>query len=137
MAALEMGLRLDQGFMKKEATSDDIVVLLQIFWKCAALIRCKPITRCSFHNMLLLGAIGGFRPGVLKNIKYRDVCLALVRIPKEEGRRLVATFTLHQNKRKASSVQTNQKHMQVFRITLWLLPTFLMKRDCVVLTRCE
>lgn len=106
-----MGLRLDQGFTKKEAISDDIAVLLQVFWQCAALIQCKPVTRCSFHNMLLLGAIGSFRPGVLKNIKYCDVCLDPVRIPGMQEKKLVATFTLYQNKKKAAAVQADQKHM--------------------------
>lgn len=61
--------------------------------------------------MLLLEALGGFRPGVLKNIKFRDVSLDLVRIAGGQEKKPVATFTLYQNKKKAATVQTDQKHM--------------------------
>lgn len=70
-------------FEKKEATAEDIALILQTLWRRAEDIPCTPLTRLSFHAMLLLAAIGGFRPGVVENIKYRQVSIQIVRDPKQ------------------------------------------------------
>lgn len=50
--------------------------------------------------MLLLAASGGFRPGVVENVKYRQVSIQMVRDPKTQETRLVATITLYENKQR-------------------------------------
>lgn len=90
-----MELDLEQSFVRKEATKDDIALLLQVLWRCADRISYDPLTRVSFHYMVLVGAIGGFRPGVLVDLKYRDVRLELTSSPGISQKNLVATFTIH------------------------------------------
>lgn len=65
-----MDLTREQTFVEKEATAEDIVLLIKTLWRRADDIPCSPLLRISFHNMLLLAGIGGFRPGILVNIKY-------------------------------------------------------------------
>lgn len=107
-----MGLTLEQSFMKKEATKDDITLLLQVLWRSANRIPYDPlITRISFHGMAFTRAIGGFRPGVLVDLKYRDVCMELVRAPKTNRKTLIGTFRIHQNKQETKKVRRDQKHI--------------------------
>lgn len=61
--------------------------------------------------MLLIGALGGFRPGVLEYIKFEDVCVELVRDPVTGRKDTIATFTIHRNKQKVGQVKKDQKHM--------------------------
>lgn len=100
-------------FVKKEATAEDIALILQTLWQRAEDIPCKPITRLSFHAMLLLAATGGFRPGVVENVKYRQVSVQVIRHPKTQEKRLVATFTLQQNKQRPYAIKTDQKDVYV------------------------
>lgn len=74
-------------------------------------IPCDPVTRVSFQNTLLLGAICGFRPGVLENLKYRQVTLEILRDPKTQRNRIVATFTVRQNKQYAGAIRHDQSYM--------------------------
>lgn len=106
-----MGLSLEQSFTKQEAIKDNIALLLRVLWQSDEQIPYKPLTRISFHFMVLFGAIGGFRPGILVNWKYRDVRVELVRDPGTDERSLVATFTVYQNKLATGVVRANQKHM--------------------------
>jgi hypothetical protein len=103
-------------FVKKEATADDIALILQTLWRRAEDIPCKPITRLSFHAMLLLAATGGFRPGVVENVKYRQVSVQVVRHPKTQEKRLITSFTLQQNKQRPHAIKTSQKDVYVFII---------------------
>lgn len=45
--------------------------------------------------MVLVGAIGGFRSGVLMDLKYRDVYLELIYCPGISQKNLVAIFIIH------------------------------------------
>lgn len=108
-----MGLSRNQMFVKKEATAEDIALILQTLWQRAEDIPCTPITRVSFHAMLLLAAIGGFRPGVVENVKYKQVSIRVLRHPKTHEKRLVATFTLQQNKLRPDAIKTDQKDVYV------------------------
>lgn len=103
-----MGLSREQMFVKKEATSGDIALLLQTLWRRHEDIPSNPATRVSFHATVLLAAIGGFRPGVCLGIKYKQVALNIVRHPLTNKKRLVASFTLYQNKVKKNVIQTGQ-----------------------------
>lgn len=106
-----MGLVNEQSFVKREATPEDVVLLLQTLWNRAEHIPCNPLTRISFHNMILLAAIGGFRPGVLLNLKYSQIGLKLVLDPRTKTTRLVVDFTLFQNKQRATVIRRDQMHM--------------------------
>ncbi|KAK7735967.1 hypothetical protein SLS63_003485 [Diaporthe eres] len=113
----KMGLSRNQMFVKKEATAEDIALILQTLWQRAEDIPCTPITRISFHAMLLLAAIGGFRPGVVENVKYKQVSIRVLRHPKTHEKRLVATFTLQQNKLRPNAIKTDQKDVIEFSVT--------------------
>lgn len=106
-----MGLTREQTFVKKEATAEDVALVLRTLWTRAEDIPCDPVTRVSFHNTLLLGAICGFRPGVLENLKYRQVTLEVVRDPTTQRNRIVATFIVRQNKQLTGAIRHDQSHM--------------------------
>lgn len=65
-------------------------------------------------------AVGGFRPSVVKNLKYRQVSVQLVRDPQTSEKRLIATFTLQQNKLAKFAIKTNQKDVYVSSIYTYL-----------------
>lgn len=115
----KMGLTRNQTLVK-EAADEDIALILQTLWRRAEDIPCKPITRLSFHVMLLLMAIGGFRPEVVENVKYRQVSVQVVRDPKTQEKKLAVTFTMQQNKLRLNASKTNQKDVYVF-ITLGMM----------------
>ncbi|KAH8751077.1 hypothetical protein F5883DRAFT_386752, partial [Diaporthe sp. PMI_573] len=116
--AEDMGLTREQTFVKKEATAEDVALVLRTLWTRAEDIPCDPVTRVSFHNTLLLGAICGFRPGVLENLKYRQVTLLVLRDPKTQRKRLVASFTIRQNKQRASAIRRDQSNVLELSVTL-------------------
>lgn len=100
-----MDLTREQKFVKKEITSEDVALLLQTLWRYAKDIPCTPLMRLSFHYMLLLGAVRGFRPGVLLGIQYLQISLELIRLPDTGEKKLIATFTLKQNKKRKHAVK--------------------------------
>ncbi|KAF2731199.1 hypothetical protein EJ04DRAFT_16250 [Polyplosphaeria fusca] len=104
--AKELNLAVTLTFEKIEATDEDTVVLLNTLWQRADDIPCRPSTRLSFHGTLLLAAIGGFRRGTIERLRYRDVCLAVVRDPNDRSKtKLVVTPTIGKNKlRRATRV---------------------------------
>ncbi|OAG03631.1 uncharacterized protein CC84DRAFT_1177611 [Paraphaeosphaeria sporulosa] len=79
--AKEHKLATTLTFKKIEATAEDVIVLLKTLCQRADDIPCQPSTRVSFHGILLLAAIRGFRRATITSIKYRDVSLAVVRDP--------------------------------------------------------
>lgn len=81
-----------------------------------AVFVCQPSVRIAFHAVLVLAGIGGFRPGMFNRIRYREVDIELVLDPDSGETRLVAQFTLHQNKQKAFSLKKDQAHMYVARL---------------------
>ncbi|KAH8757749.1 hypothetical protein F5883DRAFT_428208, partial [Diaporthe sp. PMI_573] len=116
--AEDMGLTREQTFVKKEATAEDVSLVLRTLWTRAEDIPCDPVTRVSFHNTLLLGAICGFRPGVLENLKYRQVTILVLRDPKTQRKRLVASFTIRQNKQRAGAIRRDQSNVLELSVTL-------------------
>jgi hypothetical protein len=108
-----MGLSRKQLFVKKEATTQDIALVLQTLWHRAQDISCTPLTRVSFHAKILMLALGGFRPGVVERIKYRQVSVELVRGPEMQQPKLVVTFTITQNKQRDDIIRKDQKDVYV------------------------
>ena len=65
----------------------------------------------AFHSVVLMDAIGGFRPGTLMEFKYERVELFIVRDPVDPRRRkLVAELLVLQNKRKEKTINFSQNH---------------------------
>ncbi|OAG09319.1 uncharacterized protein CC84DRAFT_1171913 [Paraphaeosphaeria sporulosa] len=67
--AKEHKLATTLTFEKIEATAEDVIVLLKTLWQRANDIPYQPSTRVSFHGILLLAAIGGFRRATITSIK--------------------------------------------------------------------
>lgn len=112
-SAEDLGLRREQSFVKKEATPEDIAVVLKTLWLRAEDIPCSPVVRLAFHGVVLLSGLGGFRPGVLMSLKYSQVALDLVVDPKDGQTRLVITFTLYQNKQRVDVIRQDQSNVYV------------------------
>lgn len=106
-----MGLTRSQTFVKREATSGDVALLLQTLWRRHDEIRCRAATRVSFHALVLIAAIGGFRPGVYLGMKYSQVAVDIVRHPITHEKRIVASFTFYQNKQKKHVVRSDQMNV--------------------------
>lgn len=97
---MKKNLTLKQTFVKKEATTTDVLVILRTLWRRACDIPCTASDRVAFHSVILASAIGGFRPETLMSMPYRQVSLAVVRDPVHRQKtKLVATITVHHNKR--------------------------------------
>ncbi|KAH7123438.1 hypothetical protein B0J13DRAFT_612184 [Dactylonectria estremocensis] len=79
--AIELNLSLGQSFEKKEATEEDVMLILTTLWTRPQDIPCSPKVRAAFHAAVLLGAIGGWRPASLVQVKYRDVEIGWLRDP--------------------------------------------------------
>lgn len=59
--------------------------------------------RIAFHANVLLSAMGGFRPGTLGKVRYRDVLLSVMRDPADTKRlKHASTITIPRNKLKNS-----------------------------------
>ncbi|KAK3377649.1 hypothetical protein B0H63DRAFT_221614 [Podospora didyma] len=114
----KFGLSRFQMFVKQATRAEDVIVLLGGLWGRPQDIPCDPRTRLAFHSLVLLATIGGFRPDTLVNLPYSQVQLVLVRDPNyPQKTRLVATFTIHQNKQRTKHVHTNQTETISFAIT--------------------
>ena len=94
-------------FTKREATAEDIIIILSTLWKYAEDIPCDPATRLTFHMCVIVAAIIGARSGTIFEVKYDDVSLTVVRDPKDHSKKgLVVAPTIGKNKlqRKATRV---------------------------------
>ncbi|KAH6889973.1 hypothetical protein B0T10DRAFT_548470 [Thelonectria olida] len=77
--AHELNLNLGQSFVKREATAEDVILLLTTLWERAVDITSSPEKRIAFHTTLVLGALGGWRPQSLMQIDYEDVEIGWLR----------------------------------------------------------
>ncbi|KAI1340623.1 hypothetical protein F5Y15DRAFT_45409 [Xylariaceae sp. FL0016] len=117
-AADVLGLTRQQTFEKKEMTPEDIMILLGTFWKQAEHITCSPKTRLAFHTAIVIAGIGGFRPGEILNLKYKQVAFELVRDPNEPTKlRFVANITIRHNKGATKVIESNQSKVLSFSVT--------------------
>lgn len=112
--AQKKNLTLEQTFVKREATTTDVLIILETLWIRAVDIPCTPSDRVAFHSVILASAIGGFRPEVLMQMKYRDVKLVVVRDPNRQQRtKLVANITIHHNKKSPHKARDSQDETYV------------------------
>lgn len=109
--AKENDLTREQTFEKRQATTEDITLILSTLWKRAKDIRFSPRLRVAFHSALLLCAMAGFRMGVVQGLKYKQVQMAFARQNDSEKLHLVATITLEQNKRRKNKNEKTQAGM--------------------------
>ncbi|RYP26341.1 hypothetical protein DL768_011750 [Monosporascus sp. mg162] len=102
-------LTRQQTFEKKEMTPDDIMLLLGTLWNRASHIGCSPDVRLAFHTAVLMAGIGGFRPGELLGLTWRQVLFLVVRDPRDRSkRRLVAQVTVQHSKLKEHEIRKSQ-----------------------------
>lgn len=123
--AEDLGLSLEQAFEKVETTAEDVLVVLETLWRRSSDIDTKARSRVAFHSIVLTGAIGGFRPGTLMNLPYRQVRLAIVRnkySPTQTS--LVATITIVQNKRRTKAIRRSQNNRYPSIVDLFCLIQF-------------
>ncbi|KAI1382618.1 uncharacterized protein F4822DRAFT_435293 [Hypoxylon trugodes] len=91
-------------YEKTEMTSTDVDVALHTLWSRSNDIPCKPMTRVSFHAMVLLAAIGGFRPGTLMNLTSSQFQVAVLHHPENPGRtKIIVIIGIRRNKIKETS----------------------------------
>jgi hypothetical protein len=64
---------------KIEAPAEDVIAIANIVWERSALMPCSPVVRLSFLAELILRGIGGFRSKALRDFKYKQVQLSVVR----------------------------------------------------------
>ena len=99
--AAEHGLAKEITFDKFEATAEDIIIVLCILWECAAELGIDMQIYIAFHANILLLAIGGFRPGTLGKIRYRDIFISILRDPMDHTKlKYVSTITIARSKLK-------------------------------------
>ncbi|KAK1975228.1 hypothetical protein LZ30DRAFT_638987 [Colletotrichum cereale] len=113
----DLGLSREQTFEKMSTTAEDITRQLDTLWRRAVDIRCSANVRVAFHAILLLSSIGGFRPGALMNIKYKQIGLAVVRDPATHRTHLVVTVRVVQNKQATNKIGKTQDHLVNISIT--------------------
>ncbi|KAI6082452.1 hypothetical protein F4821DRAFT_247161 [Hypoxylon rubiginosum] len=134
--APEIGLETVPTYQKTEMTSTDVGVALDTLWLRANDIPCKPITRVSFHAMVLLAAIGGFRPGTLVNLTYSQFQVAVLRHPDNPARTtIVITISIRRNKIKETSKTSRSRAGGCISFSITLLPTVSCCLASLVLTR--
>lgn len=85
------------------------MLVINMIWKRPRDIPCDQRLRVAFHSTVLIGALGGFRPGVIECLKYEDVEVAMIRGP--EGPVLVATTKLTHNKQRTGTCASAQNEL--------------------------
>ncbi|KAI3331203.1 hypothetical protein F4824DRAFT_504220 [Ustulina deusta] len=106
-----LGLQVDPEYEKVEMTSTDIHDFVVTLWTRAEAICAKPRARISFHGKFLLAAIGGFRRGMLRGIKYSQLQVAALRDPNNQSRtKIVVTIKIRRNKIKKTAQITRKRN---------------------------
>ena len=109
--ANEFQLTKENTFNKVEATTEDAVVVLRTLWERAAELGIDPESRLAFHANVLMSAMGGFRPGCLAKLRYKDVTITILRDPLNHSRvKYAATISIYWNRLEDSlSVRVSNK----------------------------
>ncbi|KAF4881055.1 hypothetical protein CGCFRS4_v015943 [Colletotrichum fructicola] len=118
--APKYGLSFEQTFVKRAATADDLLRILDAIWTRAADIPCSPQTRYSFDWVVALLGLCGARPCELMDMTYDNVELAMVRNPTDPTKAVpVATILLQHRKQKTNTVKGAQNDNRVrFKVTI-------------------
>ncbi|KAG8162722.1 hypothetical protein KVR01_007200 [Diaporthe batatas] len=121
----KLNLTLHQTFEKKEATPDDIMMVINTIWNNPRDIDRDERLRVAFHSTILIGALGGFRPGAIECLKYKDIDVEMMNT--SNGRALTAKTKVNQNKLRTGTCSKGQAEFVDFSATF--VPE---KRICVV-----
>jgi hypothetical protein len=114
-----LGLSLTQLFTKREVMTEDVIRILDTLWTRASHIPCEPSARLAFTTALLFGAIGGWRPGSVLQLKYKHIEFGLQRSHVDTKiLRPIARITIEHNKQKKGKIQRDQSSVMSFDITL-------------------
>jgi hypothetical protein len=90
---------------KVELLGEDILILLETWYKHADFLPCTSETRQAFHFLMLINGLVGARPGSLFDFVYEDFEVFLQRDPEDPAvTYLIATIHLHRNKQLESAV---------------------------------
>lgn len=101
----QYNLTTDSEYSKVAATCKDIERLLLALWERADAVPMARENRITVHIYLLILYVSGCRPGMLKDIRWRDCQLYLLPDPLDPSRpRLFFDLTLRFNKLKLDSV---------------------------------
>ncbi|KAL7928806.1 hypothetical protein V8C35DRAFT_332508 [Trichoderma chlorosporum] len=120
--AKQLGLTLKQTFVKREARPENIILILDTFWRRGEDISIAP------QKVV---------PSSVIQIKYKDVELAWLRDPKDSSKAwLVATITIHHTIQREDRIKRSQRESLKFTIALvpcnqLCLLTFLVSRAIV------
>jgi hypothetical protein len=78
---------------KIEAPAEDVIAIAHVVLERPDLIPAEPVARLSFLAKLGLHGIGGFRSKALKDFKYKQIQLAVIRNRKGRSEtEIAATF---------------------------------------------
>ncbi|TLD19214.1 hypothetical protein PspLS_10044, partial [Pyricularia sp. CBS 133598] len=108
---VEYDLVQEQIFKKVGAIFVDALVLLRALWVSVEHIPCSRQDRVDFHKAFLVMRTGGFRPGCVVKLKYKQVEVDLVRHPGlPASTKMVprVNITILQNKRRRSQAGKSQ-----------------------------
>ncbi|MFD2317083.1 DUF3435 domain-containing protein [Halomonas organivorans] len=109
---MELQLSLSQTFVKREATTADVIIILRTPWISAVHVPCSAEHRQAFHTVVLFSGLGGFRPDILMRLKYRQVRFSVLRDPRDKRKtHLMVTVWIKQNKRAEFRVKEGQTEM--------------------------
>ncbi len=75
----ELALTPRSDYSKRQFTVEDIRVAITTLWSLAALVPCSRDTRMSMTSVIQIGGVGGFRPGTLKNLKFSQFDVIILR----------------------------------------------------------
>ncbi|KAI0804888.1 hypothetical protein GGR55DRAFT_304735 [Xylaria sp. FL0064] len=134
--AVDIGLDTNPTYQKIAMTSTDVGVKLQTLWSRANDIPCNPETRVSFHAIILLAAIGGFRPGTLLHLTYSQFHVAVVRDPTNSARtQIVVTVNIKRNKIKETAKTSRARNGGSIGFSITLIPNCTFCLASLILTR--
>jgi hypothetical protein len=101
---------MELTFEKIEAAAEDVIGIANTIWEQPRVVPCAPVTWLGFLGILLLAAIGGFRPKAIVNFRFKQVKLAVVRDPIDRSKTKIAvTFQVPIVKKRQSSQGSKAK----------------------------
>ncbi|KAI3326529.1 hypothetical protein HD806DRAFT_410130 [Xylariaceae sp. AK1471] len=134
--AVEIGLDTNPAYQKIAMTGTDVGVALQTLWSRANDIPCNPETRVSFHAIIVLAAIGGFRPGTLLNLTFSQFQVAVVRNPTNSARtQIVVSINIERNKIKETAKTSRARNGGSIGLSITLIPNCTFCLGSLILTR--
>ncbi|KAK4210257.1 hypothetical protein QBC37DRAFT_322526 [Rhypophila decipiens] len=132
----KLNLEINSLYVKVEATAADIIVILLALYQRAEDIPATPLTRISFHTVVLLGSTGGFRPGSLMNTLCRQYTLSIVRNPDDRTqRRIILTPNIGRNKIKKQQMTCKYRKQKSVAYSVPLVPFHVLCLTSLVVSR--